>query len=346
MAAVVLPPLLPSTTSWDGVLVSAMDGASLTQAISDLGDDRPIPGSLINRRARLLEVLSFYEARPARVRGVVPFTMDIVNSILAGTFVWNPEDWLLAGLGDDEEEEAAGEADLDGSNDESEEAPEDIDWVSRVQSLERENQRLRKRASKGKRSILLPSTGFLILPVFTSLYFLARPSLGYCGRLILSRNLVSPSLCAISALAAYASEATLVHAPVVSWPCLFPLIHDSKGVTTATRSARLFQAAFKAALVASRCFANDTLQGMRVAGAISASVDAAGLADVMRAGAWRSAATAARYSSLAAVLSSSTVLRFLNCVFGGTSLGIFFSLLWSAGSGGGYAFLARNGYFP
>ncbi|KAI8846059.1 hypothetical protein BC829DRAFT_445564 [Chytridium lagenaria] len=57
-----------------------MDGASLTQAISDLGDDRPIPGSLINRRARLLEVLSIYEARPVR-------------------------DWLLAGDADEKEVE-------------------------------------------------------------------------------------------------------------------------------------------------------------------------------------------------------------------------------------------------
>ncbi|KAI8830143.1 hypothetical protein BC829DRAFT_449850, partial [Chytridium lagenaria] len=151
MAAVVLPPLLPSTTSWEGVLVSVMDGTSLSQAISDLGDDRPIPGSLINRRARLLEVLSFYEARPVRVMGVVPFTMDIVNDILAGTFAWDPEAWLLAGLEDDEEEEVAGEADLRESGSDSEEASEDVDWISRVKALERENQRLRKKASKGKR---------------------------------------------------------------------------------------------------------------------------------------------------------------------------------------------------
>ncbi|KAI8839906.1 hypothetical protein BC829DRAFT_447048 [Chytridium lagenaria] len=148
------------------------------------------------------------------------------------------------------------------------------------------------------------------LPNFTSVHIALFSGKtitgGIVDRLILSRNLVSPSLCAIAALAAYASEADMLATPVVSWSCLFPFIHDSTGVTGDIRSARLFQAAFKAALVASRCFANDTLQGMRVAGAISASVDAVGLAEVMRVGAWRSAATAARYSSLAAVLSSST----------------------------------------
>ncbi|KAI8847225.1 hypothetical protein BC829DRAFT_418514 [Chytridium lagenaria] len=165
---------------------------------------------------------------------------------------------------------------------------------------------------------------------------------GIVDRLILSHNRDSPGLCAISALAAYASEAALLASPVVSWSSLFPLIDDTSGVGPAPRSARLFQAAFRAALVASRCFANDTLQGMRVAGAISASVDDAGLAEVMRAGAWRSAATAARYSSLATVLSSRTGVSLPQLRLWRDELAdfLFFSnwALWRAFSGGGYAF--------
>ncbi|KAI8849656.1 hypothetical protein BC829DRAFT_416696 [Chytridium lagenaria] len=55
--------------------------------------------------------------------------MNIVNDILAGTFAWNPADWLLGVWDDDEEEEDAGEASADKSGDDSEEVPEEVDWV-------------------------------------------------------------------------------------------------------------------------------------------------------------------------------------------------------------------------
>ncbi|KAI8833029.1 hypothetical protein BC829DRAFT_422649 [Chytridium lagenaria] len=161
---------------------------------------------------------------------------------------------------------------------------------------------------RGGDLVRLHPLAFHWLPTFSSVHvalFSGKTITGgLVDRLVLSRNVASPGSCAIAALAAYASEASLLNIPVVSWPVLFPLIDDTGGVSDGIRSARLFQAAFKAALVASHCFANDTLQGMRVAGAISASGSGVDLAAVMQRGAWRSATTAARYSSLASILAS------------------------------------------
>ncbi|KAI8851320.1 hypothetical protein BC829DRAFT_387154 [Chytridium lagenaria] len=130
MAAVVPPPLVSTTTSWEGVL--------------DLGDDRPIPGPLINRRVRLLEVLSFYDARPAAVLGVVPFTMAIIDAILAGVFV--P---AIAEDGGGGRVEVDDGAVLAGDDDADVEINAD---ESRVKELEKQNKALRRKARKHRSS--------------------------------------------------------------------------------------------------------------------------------------------------------------------------------------------------
>ncbi|KAI8830579.1 hypothetical protein BC829DRAFT_410482 [Chytridium lagenaria] len=145
MAAVVPPPLVSTTTSWEGVLVSAMDGAALAQAIEDLGDDRPIPGFV-------LEVLSFYDARPAAVLGVVPFTMAIIDAILAGVLCRHCGGWGWRWRRE------RGDADVEINADESvmdDISPSDTDTAllgERVKELEKQNKALRRKARKHRSS--------------------------------------------------------------------------------------------------------------------------------------------------------------------------------------------------
>ncbi|KAI8840516.1 hypothetical protein BC829DRAFT_420791 [Chytridium lagenaria] len=149
MAAVVLPPLLPSTTSWDGSWCQSWMGPSFG-------------GSFLLRSASC----------PGSGGGSVYH--GYWNDILAGTFVWHPEEWLLAGSGWDEEEDAADSNAEDSDLAASEVALEDVDWVSRIKELERENQRLRRKASKGKRwlhlvVIRVPNVLFVGLGFFIDL---------------------------------------------------------------------------------------------------------------------------------------------------------------------------------
>ncbi|KAI8840514.1 hypothetical protein BC829DRAFT_403203 [Chytridium lagenaria] len=146
MAAVVPPPLVSTTTSWEGVLVSAMDSAALAQAIEDLGDDRPIPGPLINRRVRLLEVLSFYDARPAAVLGVDgggggEERAEDGSEVDAGA--------VLAGDDAADVEINADESVMDDIS------PSDTDTAllgERVKELEKQNKALRRKARKHRSS--------------------------------------------------------------------------------------------------------------------------------------------------------------------------------------------------
>ncbi|KAJ3191742.1 hypothetical protein HDU67_005751, partial [Dinochytrium kinnereticum] len=89
---------------------------------------------------------------------------------------------------------------------------------------------------------------------------------------------------------------------------MFPLIHDQQGLDPTAMTYRDVQARFKEALVASGVYAHDSLQGLRVAGAISAALPLPDLTRVMAQGAWRSGRTAARYSQLSLVLHSGTHL--------------------------------------
>ncbi|KAJ3197559.1 hypothetical protein HDU67_003697, partial [Dinochytrium kinnereticum] len=83
---------------------------------------------------------------------------------------------------------------------------------------------------------------------------------------------------------------------------MFPLIHDQQGFASTAMTYRDVQARFKEALVVSGVYAHNSLQGLRVAGAISAALPLPGLTRVMAQGAWRSGRTAARYSQLSMVL--------------------------------------------
>ncbi|KAI8833028.1 hypothetical protein BC829DRAFT_408193 [Chytridium lagenaria] len=156
MAAVVPPPLVSTTTSWEGVLVSAMDGAALAQAIEDLAMIAPF------------RVLSFYDARPAAVLGVVPFTMAIIDAILAGVFVpaiaedggGGGEERAEDGFEVDDGAVLAGDddADVEINADESvmdDISPSDTDtalWRERVKELEKQNKALRRKARKHRSS--------------------------------------------------------------------------------------------------------------------------------------------------------------------------------------------------
>ncbi|KAJ3194320.1 hypothetical protein HDU67_004782, partial [Dinochytrium kinnereticum] len=94
-------PFTPENTSWEGVLVSAMSSRQLEEAIESLADGRPLPRSLVERRSRLLETLSYFDFVPPLVAGVYPFSMVLIDDLLAGVVVPPPAGAGLAAVAAD-----------------------------------------------------------------------------------------------------------------------------------------------------------------------------------------------------------------------------------------------------
>ncbi|KAJ3195335.1 hypothetical protein HDU67_004400, partial [Dinochytrium kinnereticum] len=114
-----------------------------------------------------------------------------------------------------------------------------------------------------------------------------------------------PLSCVVRALRAYAVEAVAVGFPLVSSRFLFPSTTPDRLDFATSLSYKVIQSRFESILRSIGAFANDTIHGMRVAGALSTRVSNDSLSAVMAKGDWASAVSAARYSALASAVDTS-----------------------------------------